>query len=143
MQYTGKSEEIQALKEAVTEAVKASVREAVGYTLGHEITSVSLFPLYTTKSVGRLFGVSQFTVRAWVRQGLLHPRLHRISGRSVRFLFTNSDLLKFLDENFPSKADLGHPCDPRSRKGALVEQLLRMTNLYKRRRQRVEEDEEG
>ena len=125
--------EIQVLKEAV----KESVREATGYTLGRAVTSASPFPLYTTKAVGRLFGVSVHSVRNWVKQGLLHPRLHRISGRSVRFLFTNSDLLKFLDENFPTKEDLAHPCDPRSPKGALVEKLLRMTNLYKRRRQQT------
>jgi len=139
MNYLGDTGGIEVLiKRAVAEAFAA-----LGYTPGQEATPVSLFPLYTTKSVGRLFDVSQFTVRAWARQGLLHPRLHRISGRSVRFLFTNSDLLKFLDENFPSKEDLAHPCDPRSRKGALIEKTLRMEALYRRRRQRVEEDEEG
>jgi len=62
---------------------------------------------------------------------------------SLNLLSELGDLLRFLDENFPSKEDLAHPCDPRSHKGALIEKLLRMTNLYKRRRQRVEDDQEG
>jgi len=135
VEYSGDTEQIDLLKRAL--------QEVLGYGCAQESTCASPFPLYTTKAVARLFAVSQFTVRAWARQGLLHPRLHRISGRSVRFVFTNSDLLRFLDENFPSKEDLAHPCDPRSHKGALIEKLLRMTNLYKRRRQRVEDDQEG
>ena len=77
--------------------LKRALQEVLRYGCAQESTCASPFPLYTTKAVARLFAVSQFTVRAWARQGLLHPRLHRISGRSVRFVFTNSDLLRFLD----------------------------------------------
>ncbi len=130
MNYLGNTEQIELLiKRVVAEAFAV-----LGYTSGQESTGVSPFPLYTTRQVAKIFHVCTFTVRDWHRQGLLHPRFHRISGRSVRFLFTNSDLLTFLDENFPSKADLGHPCDPRSRKGAVVDKTIKMLALYARRR---------
>jgi len=123
----GNTEEIQALIEAV--------REAIHYTLAQEISGAgSIFPLYNCKQVAKVFGVSPATVRSWARMGELSPRYQVLSGRCFRLIFTTQDLLAFFDRNFPSEVDLAHPCDPRSRKGALIAKVLKMQSLYARRR---------
>jgi len=135
--YTGNTEEIQSLKAVVREAVKESVREAVPYGLTPEVTGANPFPLYTVKTVSRLFGVSDYTVRAWVRQGELHPRYQVLSGRCYRLIFTTPDLLDFFDRNFPAPEDISdHPCNPRRgpKAARLIEKLIRLNHLYARRR---------
>ena len=140
MKYAANSKEIELLKEAVKESVKETVGE-IFRGLGQEVPAVTPFPLRTARQVAALFGVSVHTVKSWVRQGELHPRYQVLSGRTYRLIFTTPDLLDFFDRNFPSEADLGHPCDPRSRKGALIEKMLRMNRLYARRRQPKESHE--
>jgi len=135
--YKGDTKELEPLKLAVKESVKEVLNDLTLYG-GQDLTSISPFPLYTAKQVARLFGVTPFTVRSWARQGELHPRYQVLSGRACRLIFTTPDLLAFFNHNFPSEADLAHPCHPRSRKGALIEKMLRMNRLYARRRQRVE-----
>ena len=139
MKYQGDSEQIEVLKQAV--------KEALGYGLGQEVTGGrSIFPLRTVQQVARIFNVSHYTVRAWHRRGLLRGRYQVLSGRSCRLVFSNSELERFFDENFPSPEDIrGHPCGPRkgSKAARLVAAMFKMNALYSRTRQRVEDDQEG
>ena len=133
--YAGDTEQIRVLKEALKESLKETLREVLREFLLTPTSEASPFPLYTVKQVARTFGVSGFTIRAWVRQGEIHPRYQVLSGRTYRLIFTTPDLLAFFERNFPSEADLGHPCDPRSRKGALIKKMFALNRLYARRRQ--------
>ncbi len=137
MKYPGDTKEIELLKRALKESLKETLREVLREFLLTPTSEASPFPLYTVKQVARTFGVSGFTVRAWARQGELHPRFQALSGRTYRLIFTTPDLLAFFERNFPSEADLAHPCHPRSRKGALIEKIFAMNKLFARRRQRA------
>ena len=129
--------EIQILKEAV--------REAVRYTLGQELTAApSLFPIRTAKQVANIFNVSPFTVKDWHKKRLLRGRYQVLSGRSCRFVFSNDELIRFFDANFPSAEDIrDHPSNPRrgSKSARLIEKMFRMNRLYARQRQPRERDE--
>ena len=139
MQHEADTSEIELLKKAIIEAITN--------TLGQDlIGDCSPFPLRTLRQVARIFNVSHHTVRGWTRRGLLHSHYQILSGRSCRLVFANNDLLNFFDENFPSAEDIrDHPCDPRrgSKSARLIAAMFKMNALYSRRRQRVEEDEEG
>lgn len=134
--YHGNTEEITVLKQAAKEGVWEALRDL---TIGQaqSLTGTNPFPLRTAREVAGIFKVSIHAVRVWVRRGELHPRYQVLSGRSCRLIFTTPDLLAFFDRNFPSEADLAHPCHPRSRKAALVEKMFRMNRLYARRRARA------
>jgi len=137
VKYPGDTKEIELLKRALKESLKETLREVLREFLLTPTGESSPFPLYTVKQVARTFGVSGFTVRAWAKQGELHPRYQVLSGRTYRLIFTTPDILSFFERNFPAPEDFGHPNDPRSRKGALIEKMLRMNRLYARRRARV------
>jgi hypothetical protein len=61
---------------------------------------------YTLGGTASIFLVSANTVRRWVRDGLLEPRLQLRSGRCYRLLFSEEELLRFCDEFLPTAADL-------------------------------------
>jgi len=137
-----------------TNELEALIKQAVigalvelGYTSPQDLKEAhSIFPLRTIRQVAKTFNVSHHTVRGWTRRGLLHSHYQILSGRSCRLIFTNSELLNFFDENFPSPEDFGdHPCNPRkgSKASRLIEKMFRMNRLYARQRRRVEEDGEG
>ena len=142
MNYLGNTQNIELLiKRAVAEAFSG-----LGYTYGQESTGVTPFPLYTTKQLAKIFQVSTFTVRNWVKRGELHPHYQAMSGRCVRLIFTTPDLMDFFDRNFPSPKDISdHPSNPRrgSKATRLIEKILTMNRLYARKRRRTEYDGEG
>jgi len=139
VEVSGNTIEIEILKKAITDAIH--------YGLAQEVTGGrSIFPLRTVPQVAKIFNVSHHTVRGWTRRGLLHGRYQVLSGRSCRLVFSNCELERFFDENFPSPEDLGdHPCSPRkgSKAARLVAAMFKMNALYSRTRQRVEDDQEG
>lgn len=137
MEKGGDSTEIQTLKIALREVFEEALKEVSG---------IGLFPLYTTKELARLFKVSVWTIRAWVKMGELHPRYQLVSGRCVRMLFTSKEVTDFFRRNFPSPEDFSdHACAPRkgSKSVRLVERMARMRSLYARRRQPREADDHG
>lgn len=131
--------DIEALRKVVQEAVKEAIGEVFKEFPPNPTGASSIFPLRTARQVAMIFNVTHWTVRNWCKQGILSGRYQILSGRACRLVFTNRDLLRFFDENFPSPEDLGHPCSPRSSKAALVEKMFRMNRLYARRRQRTGE----
>jgi len=137
VEVSGYTKEIEILKEAVTKAIH--------YGFAQEVTGGrSPFPLRTITQVAKIFNVSHHTVRGWTRRGLLRGRYQVLSGRNWRLVFSNCELERFFDENFPSPEDIGdHPCSPRkgSKAARLVEKMFRMNRLYARRRQPRERDE--
>lgn len=129
--------DIERLCKAVQEAVLQAVSRLCSASTGKNI-----FPLYTTKDVARTFQVCPATVGVWVKLGELHPRYQALSGRCVRMMFTEKDLLDFMERNLPSEADLSvtSPFDPRTSKAKLVKKILMMNKLFPRRRQRPVQD---
>ncbi|HXG50994.1 MAG TPA: hypothetical protein VNN77_06260 [candidate division Zixibacteria bacterium] len=79
--------------------------------------------------------MSPLTVRQWVKAGLLRAHYQLVSGRTLKLLFANRDLVRFFDENFPSSADLaGSDFDPRSSRSQRIQKMLAAKRLYARRR---------
>src|ERR1043165_1957868 len=73
-------------------------------------SSTAFFPLYSTRQVAAIFGVSPNTVLAWRRDRLLKGRIHLQSGRDLRWVFTQKDVMDFLIANFPDPdTDFGSP----------------------------------
>lgn len=142
MKYGTNTNEIEALiKSAVRESLKETLRE-LGLGQGEN----SMFPLRSCKEVAKVFNVSDHTVKDWHRKGVLRGHYQVLSGRACRLIFTNRDLLRFFDENFPALEDLGdHPCSPRpgSKASRLIEKMFAMNRLYARRRQRVITEEKA
>jgi len=122
----------------ICEAVKRAVLQALSqFCLAG--TGEKTFPLYTTKDASRIFKVHPSTVRDWVKLGELHPRYQALSGRACRMMFTEGDLINFMERNLPNEADLSitSPFDPRTSKAKLVKKILMMNKLFPRRRQRT------
>jgi hypothetical protein len=94
----------------------------------------STFPLSTTAQVAKNFGVSVWTVRQWTKQGLLRGHYQILSGRTCRLVYTNKDLVKFFDENFPSDEEVRSPGRPGNLKAIAVRKILAFNRLYHRRR---------
>ena len=143
MEYSGNTNELEAL---IKQAVIGTLAE-LGYTSPQDLKEAyPLFPLRTVRQVGKIFFVSSSTVKNWHRKGLLRGNYQILSGRSCRLIFSNCELERFFEENFPSLEDLSdNPCNPRrgSKAARLITAMFRMNALYSRRRQQVEEDEEG
>ena len=128
MEKSGDTTEIRALKKALREVLDDVLKEVGG---------VGLFPLYTTRELAKLLKVSVWTIRAWAKMGELHPRYQVLSGRCVRLIFTNRDVLAFFARNYPSLEDLeDHAYAPRkgSKSARLAERMDRMARLFARRR---------
>jgi len=125
----------------ICEAVKRAVLQALS-EFRSAGTGKNIFPLYTTKDTSRIFKVCPSTVRTWVKLGELHPRYQALSGRACRMMFTEKDLLDFMERNLPSEADLSitSPFDPRTSKAKLVKKILMMNKLFPRRRQKAIRD---
>jgi hypothetical protein len=120
--------EIEALTERILREVRRAILEAN--------SDYSIFPLADTRKVARMFGVSVWTVRDWHKQGLLDAHYHLVSGRVVKLVFTNKELCRFFDENFPSGADLRmSPFHPKSSRAQRIHKMLTLKRLYHRRRQ--------
>ena len=131
MEYSKYTEEIRFLKDALKEAIEA-LREALS-----ERSGLSPFPLYSTRQVAQAFGVSRHTVRDWFHTGLLKGRYHRLSGRACRLVFSQIDLLGFMDEHFVKPEDFSAKAtDPRSSKAERLKRMFKMNKIYSRRRQR-------
>jgi len=129
VEKSGDTTEIEALKKALREVFEEALKEVSG---------IGLFPLYTTKELARLFKVSVWTIRAWVKMGELHPRYQVLSGRCVRMVFTAKEVTDFFRRNFPSPEDFSdHAYAPRkgSKTARLIERMARMRSLYARRHQ--------
>ena len=113
------------------EVLKRIIRETVAQSITETTLDQSLFPLWTTRDVGRLCQVSAYTVRAWHKRGLLPARYHRLSGRCVRLVFTNRSLVEFLYRFFP---DFTRPHDPSSSHAERMQSMMNFQSLYHRRR---------
>jgi hypothetical protein len=134
VKYPESNEQIPARNQSLKEIVKEAVREVL-----KENDNRDIFPFFTTQQVARDLNLSDYTIRHYVKMGEFHPRVHRTSGRTFRYLFTKADLEDFADRHFPELADLGHPNHPRSNQARAIEKLLSLKKLYKRRRPRSEE----
>lgn len=130
----------------IKQAVRVTLAE-LGYTSPQDLKEAhSIFPLRTVQQVAKIFNVSSSTVKNWHRKGLLRGNYQILSGRSCRLVFSNCELERFFDENFPSPEDIGdHPCSPRkgSKSSRLIEKMFKMNALYARKRRRTENDGEG
>jgi len=123
--------------ERLYQVVKAAVMEVLAQFCSAG-TGKNTFPLYTTKDASRIFKVHPSTVRDWVKLGELHPRYQALSGRACRMMFTEGDLINFMERNLPSPEDLSitSPFDPRTSKAKLVKKILMMNKLFPKRRQK-------
>jgi len=119
------------------ESLKETLREIIREVL-RENGNNGILPLFTTRHIAGSLKVSDSTIRDLVRAGELHPRIHKTSGRSYRFLFTYADVEDFVNRNFPALEDLGryNPRDPRSNKIRGIEKLVRLKKLLGKRRHR-------
>ena len=72
---------------------------------------------------------------AWRRDRLLKGRIHLQSGRNLRWVFTQKDVMDFLIANFPDPdTDFGSPYHPRSSKAARIEKVLKIQRVLGRER---------
>jgi hypothetical protein len=124
--------DIAVIEALIERVVKKSVHEAVSLPSSDN----ALFPLRDATTVGQLFGVSAWTVRDWHRQKLLLGRYQLVSGRVIKLVFSNRELCRFFDDNFPSLADLHEsPFHPKSSRAQRIKKMLAMKRVYNRRRQ--------
>ena len=133
MEYLEDTQQIPVHTESLKETLKEVVREVL-----KETGNNGVLPLFTTKQIAKSLKVSTSAICDFVRMGELHPRVHRTSGRTFRYLFTYADLEDFVNRNFPPLEDLGryNPRDPRSNKIRGIEKLVRLKKLIGKRRHR-------
>src|SRR5262245_48616355 len=86
-------QDTQTLKAIITRAVLEALNE---HTL----------PLHTAQEVAKMFLVTPKTVLTWRKRGLIKARCHVLSGRSWRWLFPHSEVMRFLDQHLPSDDDI-------------------------------------
>ena len=89
---------------------------------------------YTLRQVAASFLVSPSTVKTWCRNGILTAQHQVISGRSYRLLFSEAELLRFAEENFPTSADLEFS-NLRSSNAESIKRIINMHRLYTGRAQ--------
>jgi len=133
MEYLKDTQHILSQAKGLKETLREMIREIL-----REGGNNGILPLFTTKHIAGSLKVSDSTIRDLVRAGELHPRIHKTSGRSYRFLFTYADVEDFVNRNFPALEDLGryNPRDPRSNKIRGIEKLVRLKRLLGKRRHR-------
>jgi len=81
---------------------------------------------YTLSGVAKSCLVSKSTVKRWVRDGLLVPRYQVRSGRCYRLIFSEAELARFADENFPTPLDLDG-----GRGGKNADRVRRIANMHR------------
>lgn len=92
-------------------------------------------PCYSLPVLAKSLYVSKFTVRRWVKDGLINPRVHLESGRTIRYLFTADEVSRFLDANFPTRSEvLSEGFQPKSKKAERIVKLVNMQNIYSKAR---------
>src|SRR5215813_5642931 len=81
---------------------------------------------YTLSKVAEGFLVSKTTVKRWVRDGLLIPRYQLRSGRCYRLIFSESELIRFAEEHYPTPSDLDG-----GRGGKNIDRVRRIANMQR------------
>ena len=77
------------------------------------------FPLRQTAA---LLMVSRATVKRWVRDGQIEARRQPISGCSYRLVFSEKEIARYIDMNWPTLRDLDYP--PKSERAFRIKQII-------------------
>ena len=88
------------------------------------------FGFFTLKEVAEALPLSKTTIKRLVRAGLIVPRYQLLSGRCYRLIFTAAEVLRFMDQYFPTPEDLGPPTNKTGSRKERAETIRRLRNLH-------------
>ncbi len=90
---------------------------------------VSSFGFFTLPQLAEALLLSKSTVKRLVRTGLIAPRYQLLSGRSYRLVFEPAEVLRFINEYYPTREDLALTRRPRSDRADRIQRLKNMHNI--------------
>jgi len=87
------------------------------------------FGFFTLPQLAEALLLSKSTVKRLVRTGLIAPRYQLLSGRSYRLVFDPAEVLRFINEYYPTREDLALTRRPRSGRTDRLRRLINMHNV--------------
>jgi len=84
------------------------------------------FGFFTLPQLADALLLSKSTVKRLVRVGLLAPRYQLLSGRSYRLVFEPAEVIRFINEYYPTSEDLDLTRRPRSGRADRLRRLINM-----------------
>ncbi len=84
------------------------------------------FGFFTLPQLAEALLLSKSTIKRLVRAGLINPRYQLLSGRSYRLIFEPAEVIRFINENYPTSEDLAFTSKPRSRSADRIRRLRNM-----------------
>ncbi len=84
----------------------------------------------TVAELASQFKVTCRTVRRWIHDGIIHPRIRLRGGTCYQYIFPESEINRFFDEYFPQPKDLDLTHETGSRKNR-VEMIRRIRNMHR------------